>query len=1392
MRYLILGTTDALDPTGASLPVGGARLRALLAALAVRGGRTVSVGELVDDVYGDEPPLDAQAALQALVGRLRRVLGKEAVASVPGGYRLVAGPEDIDLYVFEARVRDAGARLAAGDPETAAELLRAALALFRGPALADLPEHAGVRPEAQRLAALRQRIEADLRRGATAGLVPELTELTGAYPYDETFHAQLIRALRAEGRPADALAAYEQTRRTLADGLGTDPGPELAALHAELLAGHGPTPRATPWPGAAPAPAPAARRTPTAASGRVSASGPAAAPGRGVAGRSASTPAGSASTGWPTPTVASGPAAELGQGVAAGSASVGPASAPAGSASAGWPTPVVASGPAAELGQGVAAGSASAGRPTPTAPAPADPAGRSDPAVAGHPAGSPGWSDPAVAGHPAGSAGWSDSAATADSVGSAAPVDRTRPVDDRADRRAPVEASGPAGPHGLAGPAGWSGTTGHADRGASAAGSTSAGPAGWSDPAGPAGWSGTVGPADLSASEVAPEGAPTPAAPSGPAGWSGTAGQADGGAFAGASASATRPGPAGPAAPAGWSAPTAAADPALTPAPAPEPGNIRPRLTSFVGREPDLVALRADLERSRLVTLTGPGGSGKTRLAEEAARQAVGAAAWIAELAPLDDPEAVPGAVLSALRLRETNLITRDGVPLQDDPTAHLVEHLARRPLLLVLDNCEHVIGAAAALAETLLTRCPGLRILATSREPLGVPGEAVRPVEPLPPTPAHRLFTERARAVRPDFRAEAGDEDTRAVEEICRRLDGLPLAIELAAARLRLLTPRQIADRLDDRFLLLTSGSRTVLPRQQTLRAVVDWSWELLEAEERDLLRQASVFAGGWDLAAAEALSPAPYGTADVLGALVDKSLVVATPTDDGEMRYRLLETIHEYAVERAAETPELRAAAEAAHTAYFTALAERAEPLLRSGAQLPWIARVERDLDNIRAALHRSTLTDPDEAVALRLVFAMGWFWWLRNYRPEGMSWVERVLPLGEDPEDPADPRFWPRMHLRMLHFFLAAENQNGRAFRDDPEATAVRARVLTAFSTTPGPESARFPGLLWPFIAVFDKHPIDMRTLLDKAVAGCRRHGGDWETGVTLMFRAHMAVDRPGGMPDVDADLAELRVLSRRVGDRWMRAQVASAAGEANIMRGRHEAAREAYVEALGLAREVGAHAEAPFLLARLAELDWRDGRTADAKAGLDEAEAEGRRHHVADAQTYIDFLRAWVALHDGDVATARRYAEVGGALMEGGTPPPHFVAAAQGLNARIEAHEGAGAAAVGRAVEALRTARDGECAEFVNVGLAEGLALALALGGELALAVSALAAADTWRAGIPRAEPELRETGTVTALARAGLDAAAYEAARAAGRDLTLDELLALAEPYGTPEHIRDHG
>ncbi|GAA0622231.1 ATP-binding protein [Streptomyces crystallinus] len=1059
MRYRILGATEAQDDHGQDVPLGGPRLRALLTALAAAADHPTPLPPhtLIDDVWPQETPHDAPAALQALVGRLRKALGRDAVVSEAGGYRLaVESPHDVDLFAFEHEARTGERRLAEGDPETAAATLRTALAMWRGPALADLPDRtaAAARAEERRFTALRHRIEADLGRGATADLPAELTALIETRPYDEPLHAQLIRALRAEGRTADALLAFEAARRTLADTLGTDPGPELAALHRELL----------------------------------------------------------------------------------------------------------------------------------------------------------------------------------------------NPV--------PQEAT----------------------------------------------------------------------------------------------------------------------------------GNLRPRLTSFVGREPELAAIRDDLAAHRLVTLTGPGGSGKTRLAEEAAHTH----AWLVELAPLDHPDAVPGAVVSALGLRETALLGRDGQPHPDDPVARLVDHFADAPVLLVLDNCEHVIDAAAHLAETLLTRCPALRILATSREPLGVPGERVRPVEPLPPGPAHRLFTERARTVRPDFDPA---EDPEAIAEICRRLDGLPLAIELAAARLRLLSPRQIADRLDDRFRLLTSGSRTVLPRQQTLRAVVDWSWELLDERERAVLRRASVFAGGWDLAAAQAVC----GSTDDLAALVDKSLVLAEPEPDtGGMRYRLLETIHEYAAERAAETPELLAAAARAHTAYYRELAQQADPQLRSHGQLAWIRRLERELDNFRAALHRVTATAPDPAEARELALALGWFWCLRNYRAEGVAWVDRVLAQeGEAVSGPDDPRYWPCMRLSLLRIFLMEESGSGERLRR-AETLAEMERLREAFAPG-GPQAASFPGLLWPMAAFLTRTAAQVRESVDSVVANCRKYGGDWEIAVSLMFRTHMVIDMPGGTWDVDADLAELRTLGRRIGDRWMRAQVATAAGEAAMMRGLPAQARPEYEEALGLAREVGAHGEAPYLLARIAELTYRSGDAAQAEKMLAEAEAEAVRYRVFDTRSYIHYIRACMALDAGDTATARAECDAAHEESARTTPPPHFRAILEGLEARVAALESGPAAGVRGLASALRSAEDAGCAAILRAHFAEGAARLLPDLGETALTVRVAAAAEAWRAGIPLWAPDRAALDALRARLLDELDPRAYEQERAAGSALSTLEVAELLEAVvGGPSGASTNG
>jgi predicted ATPase len=289
--------------------------------------------------------------------------------------------------------------------------------------------------------------------------------------------------------------------------------------------------------------------------------------------------------------------------------------------------------------------------------------------------------------------------------------------------------------------------------------------------------------------------------------------------------------------------------------------------------------------------------------------------------------------------------------------------------------------------------------------------------VEPLPEPAALRLLADRGAAARPGFRTDADEETAAACAEICRRLDGLPLAIELAAARLRMLTPRQIADRLDDRFRLLTSGSRTVLPRQQTLRAVVDWSWDLLDEEERDVLRRLSVFAGGCDLTAAEAVcGPAAL---DALGSLVDKSLVVAAPSPGDGMRYRLLETVAEYAGERLDETGG-RAAAERAHLTHYRELARTTDPLLRGPRQLAAIERLEREYENLRTAL-RHAIAERDEQEALSLSLSLVWYWQMRDLRVEARNWFSEVMTLHPAPADrrgarrgpPRRPPGPPRLH-------------------------------------------------------------------------------------------------------------------------------------------------------------------------------------------------------------------------------------------------------------------------------------------------------------------------------------------------------------------------------------------
>jgi len=431
--------------------------------------------------------------------------------------------------------------------------------------------------------------------------------------------------------------------------------------------------------------------------------------------------------------------------------------------------------------------------------------------------------------------------------------------------------------------------------------------------------------------------------------------------------------------------------------------NVRAELTSFVGREADVAAVRELIAEHRLTTLIGPGGSGKTRLATETARTLLGDlpdGVWLVELAAIgagSTDSDVAQATLAGLGLREGLL----GTTPNADPVDGLIAAIREREALLILDNCEHVIEPAAAFADRVLGEGRRLRILATSREPLGITGEALWLVEPLAvpvdaspgeveieSSPAIRLLRDRAGAVRRDL---GGDARTLSeMVRICRALDGMPLAIELAAARLRTMTIEQLANRLDDRFRLLTSGSRTALPRHRTLRAVVDWSWDLLTEAERMVLRRLSVFSGGASLEAAERVCAGDAvkqdAVLDLLTSLAEKSLL--RTEGDGALRYRMLGTIREYAADRLTEAGESGLARQA-HLGYFTELAESAEPHLRRAEQLEWLARLEADHDNIGAAM-RGAIAAGEAQAAMRLAAALGWYWWLGGRRSEGFELV------------------------------------------------------------------------------------------------------------------------------------------------------------------------------------------------------------------------------------------------------------------------------------------------------------------------------------------------------------------------------------------------------------------
>ncbi|MEU4230191.1 BTAD domain-containing putative transcriptional regulator [Nonomuraea sp. NPDC026600] len=937
MRFGILGSTRAWRADGGEVPLGGRARRALLALLLIRPGEVVTYDRLIDVLYGEQPPKNAQHALHSQVSRLRGdgIMVERAAT----GYRLAVDPGDVDAHRF-LRLAEAGRQALDADPDRAAALLGEALSLWRGAALADLdPAHA-VPLEERHVAAQEDRIEAELRRGAHRAAIPELGELIERHPLRERLRGQLMRALSADGRQAEALVVYEQTRRLLADELGADPSPELSGLHQSLLRGE--LARLTP----PPAPAPATAQTPPA-------------------------------------TTTPGPAEQ-----------------------------------------------------TARAPATAGPTGQIE------------------------------------------------------------VASGRSG--------------------------------------------------------------------------------------------------------------------------------MPVRLTSLVGRAYDLAAVGALLESARLVTLLGPGGAGKTRLAVEVAGPRPDTC--LAELASLTEGAGLPQAVLGALGVREGGLLTGPAEPLTGqaassasqaagsaEPAAlsRLIAALAERPLLLVLDNCEHLIEDAAALAERLLAACPHLRILATSREPLGITAEHLWPVRPLAPADAVRLFTDRATAVRPGFTPDE------TVERICSALDGLPLAIELAAARMRTHEAPELAERLagTDRFRLLSRGSRTADARHQTLRTVVAWSWELLTEPERAMAARLTVFSGGATATAAAEVCGLPDAE-ELLDSLADKSLVTVT-----NGRYRMLETIRAFCAEQLADEASVRRA----HATYFLGLAQEADPHLRAAEQLDWLESLSAEHDNLRTALRWAAETG-EVRLGMRLLAAQSAYLWMRGMRGTATASAVALLEAAGPAPDPE----LGDAYVLCLLTVAGDEAAGGLWARHSAAADAI---------VSAGEGAREYPVLtfLWPMITAAVHAPEPTLAVLVRATES----PDPWERGMARMMWAYSLMAR-GEYARAQADLVSALDALRALGDRWGSMISLDALALLAGTHGDRATALARTDEAIVLAEELGATEDLADLLCNRGDHRLHADPAA-ARADYERAAELARR--VGVPTNVASALRGLgdVALEEGDLIRARELYE-----------------------------------------------------------------------------------------------------------------------------------------------------
>jgi predicted ATPase len=691
-------------------------------------------------------------------------------------------------------------------------------------------------------------------------------------------------------------------------------------------------------------------------------------------------------------------------------------------------------------------------------------------------------------------------------------------------------------------------------------------------------------------------------------------------------------------------APTAPANPtapAGDAAPAPRANLARPRhnlpvqLTSFVGREAVLADLTRALATTRLLTLTGVGGTGKTRLALQAATNALASykdGAWFVDLAPLVDPVLIPQTIASVLGVLE-----QSGEPI----LTTVLRVLGDQQVLLILDNCEHLLDACAHLVDVLLRGCLQLQILATSREALGIGGEVTRRVPSLAvPSPEHlpplelltqyeavQLFVERALAVQPAFAVTA--ENASPVAQLCWRLDGIPLAIELAAARLRVLSVEQVASRLGDRFRLLTGGSRTALRRQQTLQAAIDWSHDLLSAPERTLFRRLAVFAGGFSLEAAEGMCSEGLPQQDVLDlltGLVDKSLVLAD--EQGvDARYRLLETIRQYAGEKLVSAGEAEAVRDR-HLDWYLRLAEQAKPELIGPNQVAWLDRLERDQANLRAALEWALERGAGDR-ALRLVAGVWRLWYVRDRRGEGREWLLRVLAA----TDAATP-------TRARAEALDGACEIAMSLRgDDPVVARLGEESLAMYRSLGDRRGGAWALCHLANQAGSSGDPTRAEELAAEALVLARQADAPWVVAQALEKLGLAAMSR-GDYPLARHRFDESLATFRSLGDRRAVYHGLQCLAWCSFEQGDYGASRNYALECLPIARELRSSGRIGLALTTLGMIARQEGNSAQSRALLEEGLALARETGDREPTGFAFLNLGWLSWVDSDVGRAER--------------------------------------------------------------------------------------------------------------------------------------------------------